>query len=127
MAEATGGAPERAAEDPGIEEATQAADQSGSKPIVAKKMRAEAVTPARVKKHTKYTTMSRFNAAELVQRRAQRRKALEERRSERAAVRIAKEEALKEVGKVIQKVAKTRRPKPAATARLTPGRRAVVA
>jgi hypothetical protein len=120
---AIGGAPKRAAEDPGIEEATQAADQSGSKPIVAKKMRAEAVTPARVKKPTRYTTMSKFNAAQIVQRR-ERRKALEERRSEREAVRIAKEEAMKAIGRVISKT-KTKKPK-APGARMTPGRRAVV-
>jgi hypothetical protein len=72
--------------------------------------------------------MSRFNASELVRRREQRRKAVEERRSERVAVRIAKEEALKIVGKVIQKT-KARRLATTARmpiARTTPSRAAVV-
>ena len=57
--------------DPGIAEATIAADQSG-KPTVAKK--------------TRYTTMSRFNAAALMRRRR-------ERKSERVARELAIEEA----------------------------------
>ena len=57
--------------DPGIAEATIAADQSG-KPTVAKK--------------TRYTTMSRFNAAALMKRRR-------ERKSERVARELAIEEA----------------------------------
>ena len=127
-------APKRAAAETDIEEETQEADQSGSKPIIAKKMRADELqTPkkvARVKKPTTYATMSRFNASELVRRREQRRKAVEERRSERVAVRIAKAEALKIVGKVIQKtkarrLATTARA-PAKTARTTPSRAAVV-
>ena len=119
-------APKRAAAED-IEEETQEADQSGSKPIVAKKMRAdEQQVPkkvAKVKAPTRYTTMSRFNASELLKRREQRRRAVEERRGERAAVRIAKEEALKIVGKVIQK---TKARKLATTARMTPSRRAAV-
>jgi hypothetical protein len=68
---------------------------------------------ARVKKPTTYAMMSRSNAKQLLKRREQRRQAVEERRSrrraieerrgEREAVRVAKEEALKIVGKVIQK------------------------
>jgi hypothetical protein len=125
---AIGGAPKRPAAETDIEEATQAADQSGSKPIVAKKMRPNELQ-ARVKKTpTRYTTMSRFNASQILRRREEKRRALQERRSERVAVRLAKEEAAKAIGRVIQK-AKAGRPKagkPAPGARMTPGRRAVV-
>jgi hypothetical protein len=120
-------APKRPAAETDIEEETQEADQSGSKPIAAKKMRPDELQVpkkvARVKKPTTYATMSRFNATELLKRREQRRRAVEERRGERAAVRIAKEEALKIVGKVIQK---TKARKLATTARMTPSRRAAV-
>jgi hypothetical protein len=100
-------APKRPATDAAeLEFETQEADESGSKPIVAKKMRPDELQKpkvvARVKKTT-YATMSRFNAAELLKRRSQRRRAVEERRGEREAVRVAKDEALKLVGKVIQK------------------------
>lgn len=93
-----------------LEQATQAADQSGSKPVV-------------VRKKTRYTTMSRFNASQLIRRR-------EAKRNEQAAIRAAKEEAAAaKVGEVVRRVIKrTKKTTPApAGARLTPGRRAVVA
>jgi hypothetical protein len=125
--------PKRPATAADLEEETQEADQSGSKPIVAKKMRNDELQKpkvvARVKKPTTYATMSRFNASELLKRRSRRLRAAEERRGEREAVRVAKEEALKLVGKVIQKT-KARRLATTArapkTARLTPSRAAVV-
>jgi hypothetical protein len=100
--------PKRAASSADLEQATQAADQSGSKPVV-------------VRKKTRYTTMSRFNASQLVRRR-------EAKRSEQAATRAAKEEAAKKVGEVVRRVIKKKKTAPASVgARMTPGRRAVVA
>jgi hypothetical protein len=91
-----------------LEQATQAADQSGSKPVI-------------VRKKTRYTTMSRFNAMEPIRRRATRR-------NERAAIRAAKEEAAKKVDEVVRHVIKRKKnPRPSVAARLTPGRRAVAA
>ena len=113
--------PKRAA-DPEFEEATQAADQSGSKPVV-------------VRKKTRYTTMSRFNAAQLIRRREAARRALQVRRGEREAIRVATEEAAKKVDDVVRRVVKktksSRNPRPArpvhSGAKMTPGRRVAVA
>ena len=70
--------------DPGIAEATIAADQSG-KATVAKK--------------TRYTTMSRFNAAALMRRRAAR--------GERKSERVARELAIEEAANFLSPKAKT--------------------
>ena len=99
--------------DPGIAEATIAADQSG-KPTVAKK--------------TRYTTMSRFNAAALMRRRR-------ERKSERVARELAIEEAANFLSpKVPPKVTPTPTPKTPRKTRtttnivkMTPGRRTAAA
>ena len=107
----------RAVVDPGIAEATIEADQSG-KPTVAKK--------------TRYTTMSRFNAAEVMRRRERRRVARNERKSERLAKELAIEEAanfLSPKAAKVPKVPKTPRKTRVTTniVKMTPGRRTAAA
>jgi hypothetical protein len=125
-------------------EATTANDQSGAptvkkgRPTPAKATPAKATpakatpakatpTPARVPK-TRYTTMSKFNAAQIIKRRETKKRERTVRRDEKVARRVAVEEAARflkqpeepEKATVRKKILK-------APARMTPGRRAVAA
>ena len=113
---------------------TTANDQSGapmvkkSKPAAKPAKTETAAKPAvraRVPK-TRYTTMSRFNAAQIVKRRETKKREASVRRDEKVARRVAVEEAARflkgepAVRPVRKTVAKT-------PVKMTPGRRAVAA